>query len=274
MALRRRIAERIGRPLKRVGIQTPILEEVPLRAERISTLELIFPTVRGVIPVIERGKAYGEVAGRWYHVLFLRAIQAPSVVAIGEARRGEIPTVVAPKISIPKVKVPTVAIPKIKDVVIPDVNIPFINLSFPYYATDISVLRELVDSLNKMTKMLYSLQSRVNDGIHWINTAFDKFTETFEATKDSLADLRGKVQVGFNEYRANIQTAFNLDVANVQSSVNAGLAKLLPALYDAWGVPRTMALTPLHVRNITSTGFEFQSYAKTTCYWLAVGRRF
>ena len=273
MALRRRLAEVIARPLKRVGVQTPILEEVPLRARRISSLELAFPAIRGIVPVIERGKAYGEVAGRWYRVLFLRPIQDPSVVAIGEARKGAIPKVIVPRISIPTVKVPTVAIPKIKDVVLPDVNIPYINLSFPYYKTDVSMLKELVDSLNRTTKMLYSVQSRVNDGIYWINTAFDKFTETFKATKDAIADLRGNVQAGFNQYRVNIQTAFNREAANTESSVNTGLARILPALYDAWGIPRTMVLTPLHVRNITSTGFEFQSYAKTTCYWLAVGRR-
>lgn len=273
MALRRRIAQVIGTPLKRAGVKMPILEEVPLRAEMIRSLELVFPAVTGIIPVIARGKAYGEVAGRWYRVFFPRALRDPSVVAIGEGRKGEIPKLIMPKISIPTVKVPTVKLPEIKDVAIPVVEVPYINLTFPYYKTDVALLQELVDTLNRTTRMLYDLQSRVNDGIGSINTALKKLRETFKATKDALVDFRSKVQTGFNEYRANIQIGFNKDAANTESSVNTGLAKVLPALYNAWGIPSTMALTPLHVRNVTTTGFEFQSYGKTTCYYIAIGRR-
>ena len=296
MAVRRRVAKALS-PLKRiVGIQTPILDLVPLRAEIISQMELDLPRVLGRIPVIVRGKAYGEVAGRWYRVVFPRAIQDPSVVAIGEGRTGEIPKVTAPKISIPsfalpkisRVKVPTVKLPTVKHVEIPELKIPFINLSFPYYVTDVGILKELVEALNKNTKMLYKLQGRVNDGIERLNTALDKIKETFIASKDALVDLRNKVQTGFNEYRGNInveingvlsdvrkkvQTAFNQNAGNTESSVNAGLAAVLPSLYNAWGIPHIMVLTPLHVRNVTITGFDFQSYGKTTCYYIAVGER-
>ena len=36
MAIRRRIAERIATPLKRAGVETPVLEQIPHRAEELA----------------------------------------------------------------------------------------------------------------------------------------------------------------------------------------------------------------------------------------------
>jgi len=57
-------------------------------------------------------------------------------------------------------------------------------------------------------------------------------------------------------------------IDRVQDAVNLRLEDL----YNTWGLPTNVVPTPLHVRNVTSSGFEFQSYGNTTVYWIAVGQ--
>ena len=278
MAVRRIIAETIRGPLKRAGIKTPILDEVPVKAEIISSLEFVFPAVMGLIPVIVRGKAYGEVAGAWYKVFYPRRISDPSVVAIGEGRKGEIPPVWAPTISIPKVfvKVASAKVPKLADIKVPKIDLPRIPTSIGEFECGWAI-SGLCDGLNDMVE-------KVERGLRRINELRDKLATTLDQVKSSMQsmdakvdDLRAKVNVAVDTLRKNVisgsNTAFSTMGTNVRSAVNSGLAKVLPGLYDAWGIPRTMALTPLHIRNVTSTGFEFQSYGKTTCYYIAIGKR-
>ena len=58
-------------------------------------------------------------------------------------------------------------------------------------------------------------------------------------------------------------------IDNVRDAVNLRLNDL----YAMWGIPTNMAVTPLHIRNASDTGFEFQSFGQVTCYWIAIGRR-
>lgn len=301
MAVRRTIAEAVGRPLKRAGIQTPIMDKIPLRARMISNLEFVFPATLGLIPVIARGKAYGELAGKWYKVFFPRSMRDPSVVAIGEGRTGEIPTVKAPTISVPdvvvgiptvSVKVASAAAAKIADIKVPKIDLPHIPTSIGRFECGwaisglcdslnnmveivetglkrINDLRDkLADTLNDVKSSLESIDGKVDDLRTKVNTALDQLRGNTQASiNNGLKKLRGNVQAGTN-------TALGTMASNVSSAVNDGLSKVLPGLYDAWGIPHSMALTALHVRNVTNTGFEFQSYGKTTCYYIAVGRRF
>jgi len=280
MTLRSLLAERVSPLKKRLKIETPAIDEVPVFAKVLSSLELEFPEVLGKVPIVVRGKVYGDAAGRWYRVTFPRGLSEPSVVAVSEARTGAIPSVAAPKIAIPTVEVTktTVAVPAAVPVEIPVTVIPYVNESFPYLVSDIDWVREQIcKPVNKIVESLYRIQSRVNDSIWRINQGFAKTKKAVEDTNTSIGDLRSKTEIavntGLGDSRDKTQKALNTTVVNTEDSVNKGLASLIPSLYAAWGLPSTMIITSIHVRNVTSTGFEFQSYGQTTCYYIAVGSR-
>jgi len=275
------LAERISPIKKRLKIETPIIDETAASAAILSNLALEFPEFLGRVPVVARGKAYGELAGVWYRVPFPKTLNEPSVVAVAEGRAGAIPSIAAPKISIATVEITTtsVAVPAAIPVEIPVTVIPYLNESFPYLTSDLAWVREQICApINKIVASLYRVQSRINDTIGRINEGFGKTKKAVEDTNKSISDLRVKsesaINTGLSGSRDKTQRALNTSIVNTQDSVNKGLGALIPALYAAWGLPSTMIITPIHIRNVTSTGFEFQSYGKTTCYYIAVGSRF
>ena len=271
LRLRSRVAQRLSTVKEYLSVKLPIIEETPLTADVLYSHQFAFPEVRGIIPIIVRGKAYGEVAGRWYAVSFPRTLVDPSVVCVGEARAGAIPDVKAPAI-----KISTVAVPKPIPIEIPVTLIPYINESFPYYTSDYAWVREqLCAPLNRLTKSLYRVQSRINDAIGRINDGFGKTKNAFQSTNSSLSDFRNKVQGALDGDRKNTENAVNSglsrDRKNTEDAVNSGLSRVIPGLYAAWGISERMIVTPLHVRSVSPAGFQFQSFGKTTAYYIAMG---
>ena len=264
MAIRRRIAERIATPLKRAGVETPVLEQIPHRAEELAAFyyEAVQQSSRGQIaellriPAFAHGKAYGETPGFWYRVTFPKTILSPNVVAVAEGRSGAIPAVTAPRITIPTVDLPT-----LKDITIPDIVIPRVPTSLGRFQCGWAIA-SLTDGLNDLMGVLEGVLVRVNEIIDKTSDAVAKTRENIRDVYDSLTDFRSKVQASLNKYRDNIE-----------SSVNSGLGRILPALYIAWGIPSNMAVTSVNIRNVTSTGFEFQSMGKTTIHWICLGTR-
>jgi len=263
MVIREALAERVSGLKKRVPIETPVIDAVSLPAKIVSSTVIPLGKVDGIIPIIARGSAYGEVAGRWYRVTFARALPDAQVVAVAEGRAGEIPTPTAPTIATSKVE-----LAKTIPVTIEVVTIPYLNEQFPSFS---GKPEALVDALNTQRDMLYRVQGScygpyphkgggINFTIGQLNSILGRIKKAIEDTNASISDLRNKVQATLDEQRRNIDAA-----------VNGGLANVLPLLYNAWGIPKTMAVTPLHVRNVTETGFDFQSYGKTTCRYIAVG---
>jgi len=292
MVLREAVAERVVGLKKRLPIEAPIVQELPVPARRVSSALITLPEVEGVIPVIVRGKAYGETAGVWYRVTFPRVLKDPSVVPVGEGRLGIIPTPKAPTISITPVSVAPVAIgvasakvPAAARIVVRKAVTGYVPTSLGRFECGWAIA-SLTDGLNDLVETLESVFARVNTIIDDLTLGYEEIRSSFLSLDKKVDDLRAKVNEALESYRVNDQAATNLGLSNLRTStrdsletlrrntegaVNMGLAAVLPALYDAWGVPKNMALTPLHVRNVTSTGFEFQSYGKTTCYYIAVG---
>lgn len=297
MAIRRRVAERISKVKKRAGLRTPILEEIPLAAEILERFEL----PKGVIPAMARGKAYGETAGMWYRVRFPRPIYEPVVVCVGEARRGDIPrSKLVPSIPPLEKLLDIPAIEELKKVLkekIPDltfswkweIHIPtaddFVALVKGFFG-DWSVFNWMRDAiawaignfeyaiwdtlfrprgLEKMNELLETIRGRINERLRKIRSTFNTKLGDIDDRLDTLRtranDRLGKVGEGVDERFETLRI-----------KTNDSFAMLFPRLYDAWGLRRDMALTALHIRNVTSIGFEFQSYGSTTCYWIAVGR--
>jgi len=286
MTIRESIAKRVSPLKQRLRLETPVIDEVPMMAENLHTQAFELPGgLGGMIPVIIRGKAYGDVAGKWYRVSFSKTLGSPSVVAVGEARGGKIPSVAAPTINISAAEVASESIDIASvsvTVDIPTTKIPFINASFPALYSDIAwVQKQICDPVNTIRNSVVDMQSKLNDAIGRINEGLAKASQVAKdlnnAINDGLKKTRDNAQNALNDglkkSRDNTQRALGDTISNVRDSVNNGLSQLIPNLYSAWGLPSTMIITPVHIRNVSSTGFEFQSFGKTTCYYIAIGNR-
>jgi len=254
MALREVLADRVSGLKKRLPAETPIIQEIPVAAKTISSASFTLPGVEGIIPVIVRGKAYGATPGLWYRVTFPKTVTDPSVVAVGEGRRGVLPTPTAPSIAIASAKVP-----KATSITIPSVRSGHVPTSLGRFTCGWAI-SGLTDGLNDLVGTLESVLVRLNQVVDDLTSSMNEARNSLKSLDSKVDDLRGKVNDALDELRRN-----------TEGSVNKGLGIVIPALYEAWGIPEIMALTPLHIRNVTPTGFEFQSYGKTTCYYLAVG---
>lgn len=87
--------------------------------------------------------------------------------------------------------------------------------------------------------------------------------------RDAICSLNyhiGRITGAWLEWMWDLLVQPQID--KVADAINARLNDL----YNMWGIPTNMAITPLHLRNITDTGFDFQSYGSTTCYWICVGK--
>lgn len=264
MAVRRKIAERISTVKKRAGLETPILGERALIAETLERFEL----PKGVIPAMARGKAYGETAGMWYRVRFPRPIYEPIVVCVGEARRGDIPrSKLVPKIEelkkVLKEKIPDLTIKWKWEIHMPTAD-DFVNLVKGFFG-DWSVFNWMRDAI---AWAIGHFEYAIWDTL-FRPRGLDRMNELLETIRGRFNDRLEKIRGTFNTKLADIDDRLE----TLRSRTNTSFETVFPRLYEAWGLRRDMALTALHIRNVTSTGFEFQSYGATTCYWLCIGRR-
>lgn len=131
--------------------------------------------------------------------------------------------------------------------------------------------------LEKMNELLGMTQDRINDRLEKIrgifNTKLADIDDRLDTLRTRVNDRLPLLGDGVDERLETLRSGVNDRVETVRSRVNESFEELFPRLYAAWGLRRDMALTALHIRNVYSTGFEFQSFGQTTCYWLAVGRR-
>jgi len=263
MAVRRRIAERVSTVTERAGLRTPILEERALLAETLERFEL----PKGVIPAMARGKAYGKTAGLWYRVRFPRPIYEPIVVCVGEARRGDIPR---------SKLIPTIEeLKKVLKEKIPDLTIPKWTLVMPTADAFVDLVKGFFGD--------WGWANWIRDAIAWAIGNFEyAIWDTLFRPRglEKMNELLGRTQDRINDRLEKIRGIFNTKLGDIdgrldtlRTRANTSFETVFPRLYDAWGLRRDMALTALHIRNVTSTGFEFQSYGSTTCWWLCVGRR-
>jgi len=289
------MAERIS-GLKKVGVELPVISELPVPAERVKQvmwtqerLPIAIPEIRVGIPVIVHGKAYGKTAGMWYRVTFPRPVADPSVVCVAEARRGEVPR--PPPVE--EIEA-LVAVAKEK---IPDLTIPIISIRVPRWEMHIPTAGDFVNLVKKFFGD-WGWLNWARDAIAWAIGNFEysiwnaifrpralerlnsevlvPIRESFESTRDAINAKIADINDRLEKVRTQINTKLEeIDdrLETLRTRANDRLAGLFPRLYAAWGFPVNMTLTPLHIRNVTDTGFEFQSYGMTTCYYLASGSR-
>jgi len=248
LAVRRRLAEKISTVKRRAGLRTPIIDEIPLKAEVIESLDFPLPTTMGMIPVIAKGTAYGAEAGRWYRVTFVKPIRSPSVVCAGLARKGVVPE--PPRIEpIPKLaEILEEALPKLELPSVPE-KIGRFEIYFPWPLTEKG--EELERMLNAMVEIVEKGLQRINDIIEKVDERLEKIRTTLNESLKAVSDRLETLRTGTNDR----------------------LLGLFPRLYGAWGLRADMAPTILNTRNVTDYGFEFLSMGATTAHWVAVGSR-
>lgn len=298
MALRRRLAERISTVKAQAGLEAPILKEVPVPAKIVSS-EIFFSAESitslkqvgrvGILPVIVKGEAKGDIAGLWYKVRFPRAMIHPQVVAVAEARKGVRPDPgQTPKLApleklakIPEIK----ALDKILETGIPKLKLPHIRetigefvVSKPYGCPPIcppgtGLVQDLAKALNKAVDVVEAGLKRINDIVDKIDYRLEKIRTTLNTKlteiDDRLDTLRTKVNDRLAVATADVDDRFE----TLRTNTNTVFSGLFPRLYSAWGQRSDMALTTVNVRNVTGTGFEFLSMGDTTIHYIAIGKR-
>jgi len=116
-----------------------------------------------------------------------------------------------------------------------------------------------------MGRIIYVMIDALTPQIDYVR---DRVNEVVRDTYNNLMD-----QIDYVRDRANEVLSENFDKLMDQiDAVEDRINKRLVDLYEMWGIPKNIALTPLHVRNVTSHGFEFLSLGNTTAYWFAVGK--
>jgi len=254
----------------------PALKNIPLAAEIKSQTAFSFPESLGKVPVIERGTAYGKTAGQWYRVTFRRELYDPSVVAVAMVRAGSIPkpTIAGINIATVTVSVVSAAVPKSASITLPTVRQGSVPTSLGRFTCGWAVTG-ITDGLNDLMTTLENVFARLNEVIEDLISTAQEAKGSLQSLDAKVDDLRGKVNTALSTLATNVQKSTNTGLdglrKNTEGSINSGLQTALAQLYAAWGLPTNVAVTPIHVRNVTLSGFEFQSFGDTTVYYIAVG---
>lgn len=143
-----------------------------------------------------------------------------------------------------------------------------------------------------MSRMLYTLWGGVQNQIDYvrdkINSEIQRQVDMINAAFSTQMD---RVDERIEQLRANVNSALSTQTDRINDRLsglvdNINLANStqmdrvidrvnlrLNDLYEMWGIPSNMAVTPVHTRNETDSGFDFQSYGKTTIHFIAIGGR-
>lgn len=148
---------------------------------------------------------------------------------------------------------------------------------FGYYFLGRNSVFVLFDAMSaQVDKIRESIQTAINQAISNTKIGVQSGVDT------AISNVRGSTQDAVNRALDNVtssvQTAFNRTIDALNSKLpeqtnylRDRINERLNDLYAMWGIPEGIVLTPVHIRNITSTGFEFLSLGKTTIHWIAVG---
>ncbi len=125
-----------------------------------------------------------------------------------------------------------------------------------------SKFTDLKDGVNETVDLVYN---KLYGQIDKTTTAMQENINRLYATEtiDQINKVRDSIDLAIGD----LHTATNAQVNYIRDRVN----NVIKDLYRMWGVPGGYILTPVHIRNITNVGFEFQSYGTTTIHFIAIG---
>lgn len=294
LAVRRRLADRISSVKRRTRVETPVIDELPLKARVIRSLDFTFPKVRGIIPVMAKGQAYGKTAGRWYRVTFPKRIIDPTVVCVALAKKGDMPR----PGDIVKIK-ELVDVPKIKELTkvlkdkIPDLTIPKWTLVIPTAADFVKLVKGFLGDWGWANWIRDAVASGIGRWEYWIwdkmfrPRGLEQMNEVIQRIQDRINSRLGYIRSTLNTKLGEIDDRLELIRTRLNTRLDQigdrfetlrkrtedSLKTLFPRLYEAWGLRKDMAPTILNIKNVTDYGFHFLSVGETTAHWLAVGER-
>lgn len=250
------------------------------------------------MPDFAWGEAHAKGRG-WARVRFKQPMKDPVVVAVGDARGTEMLEEYIEEVgdirekSIDKIK-------KVGDIGSKEIN----RINRPDFNSD-KYCRRVADHARDGAKNLsppwpfnyawnwmcdtfvYNIFYYGWKGSGWIvNLLWDSFIqdqvdETLNTINDFVGDTNYKVNKQLqeitnivndqvirqiNELVSDTNNKVNNQIDEITNKVN----KVIPDLYKMFGIPDGVAITPMHVRNINSSGFDFLSLGDTTCYWVAI----
>ena len=270
--IRDRIADRVSNLKKRTGVNTPVIDELPLDATSLDQkvyaqiLErpgrIAFPTV---LPAMVKGKASGKVAGRWYQVYFSKPIKNPSVVAVAEGRKGDMPE---------NDRFPLLPdIPQVLKDKIPDLTIEKWTIDVLSAERFIEAYKKYFGDWGVFNWMRDAITYVMGHSAHWTWVTFFQprgvktLNRILSNVQDRINDRLTKIRNIFNDKLAQVDDRFDA----VRGNVNEIIEKMFPRLYEAWGQRQDMALTVAQIRNVTNRGFQFLSMGDTTVHYIALG---
>jgi len=247
--------------------------------------------IQDIFTRVQWGKSYGPTKGTWYRVPFeLAFTEEPSVIIIGVARAGRLVTRVIAKVATSKVAAPVkISVDKIAKFEIPRIGIGTKDECGRKVAD--AYMDEAKERLgdwgifnwarDAIASVAWGIGYITGVWIHWMYTVLvqPQIDQVRDATNKAVSDQVDKINTAFSSQVDkindrlsglvdNINAASSSQVDNVISRVNA----VLTDLYDSWGLPSGIIATPVHIKPPSTTGFEWQSYGRTTIYWIAIGK--
>lgn len=119
----------------------------------------------------------------------------------------------------------------------------------------------------------------LKDGVNeTVDLLHKKLWGQIDKTKDAVQKMQGDYATQTTDQINKVRDSIALSVTDMHNSTNSQVNQVrdrvndvIRDLYRMWGVPVGYILTPIHIRNITATGFEFQSYGETTIHFMAIG---
>jgi len=238
------------------------------------------------------GKSYGATKGTWYKVPFEATfLSEPSVVIIGVARSGTLKTRVIEKVTTARVA----AVDKIVAAKIAKFEIPRIGIGTAdevgrkvgdaYRDKAKDRLGDWTPAFNWMRDLILSavwaLGYITGTWIHWMYTILvqPQIDQVRDAVNNAISGQVDRINSALSSQVDRINTRLSGLVDNVNAATSdqvdrviARVNAVLTDLYDSWGLPSGVIATPVHVRNVSTTGFEWQSYGDTTIHYIAIGK--
>jgi hypothetical protein len=299
MAIRGRVREIAQRLRPQTTTDETVLpaEVLSVNGFKLPTLDTYRPEAIGdflknfsSLPSFAYGKASGPAAGVWYAVKYPKAMVGAVPIAIGLGRPGSIASRTIGRVG--------------------DILLKTIEPVRDIFGTEITrVTRDDFNSDAYCKVVAEGARDRVKQlappwplDIVWdfvcgnlvyyafyagwyvsgwvLNVLWDSFVQVqIDRVRDSINGVVGDANAVINARLIRIQEAFNSVIGDANTKINGQIGAIQDAvnlrlndLYSMWGLPTNMAPTPLHIRNATSTGFQFQSYGNTTAYWFAIGQ--
>ena len=121
-----------------------------------------------------------------------------------------------------------------------------------------------------------AVNKAIADQMDKINSALSSQVDKINVR---LGDLRGNVNTALSSQVDKINARLSTLVDNINGTNSSQIDKViarvntvLTDLYDSWGLPSGIIATPVHIRNLSTSGFEWQSYGGTTVHWIAIGK--